>query len=166
MSTRVLLADNHKLFRQTLRTLLEQEPGISVVAEAEDGVSAIQQVEELHPDMVIMDVVMPCLNGVEATRRILSAHPEVKVIALSLHEDMRFVEGMLSARAKGYLMKDIDSKALLQAIHTVAEGGTCLCPRLRGSKSRRAEGSKGRRVEEPESPDDLQRDSLRTKRAS
>ncbi|MEE8583467.1 MAG: response regulator transcription factor [Acidobacteriota bacterium] len=135
MSTRVLLADNHKLFRQALRALLEQEPGISVVAEAEDGVSAIQQVRDLQPDVVIMDVVMPCLNGIEATRRILSAHPEVKVIALSLHEDTRFVEAMLSARAKGYLMKDMDSKALVQAIHRVAEGGTCFCARLRGQFS-------------------------------
>ena len=116
MSTRVILADDHEMIRASLRGLLEQEAGMEVVGEAEDGRRAVELVGEVSPDVVVMDVDMPVLNGVEATRQIRTRFSHVKVIALSMHNDPRFVAGMLGAGAFGYLLKDSAFDELVTAI--------------------------------------------------
>ena len=120
MSIRILLADDHKIMREGLRSLLEKKPGIEVVGEAEDGRKTLQLARRLRPDVVIMDVSMPDMNGIEATRRVIAELPSVKVVALSIHSDRRFVAGMFSAGASGYLLKDCAFEELEHAIRTVA----------------------------------------------
>src|SRR5512133_483136 len=105
MKTTVLLVDDHKIFRDGLRTLIEKE-GMEVVGEAENGRKTLKLAEKLLPNVIIMDVSMPDMNGIEATRKIISSFPEIKIIALSMHSDRRFVLGMLEAGAAGYLLKD------------------------------------------------------------
>jgi two-component system response regulator NreC len=119
MPIRIILADNHHLVRQGLALLLAEELDMQVVGEAEDYSSTIKLIKELSPQVVILDISMPDLNGVEATRRILSQFPRVKVIALSMHSDSLFVLNMLNAGASGYLLKDCALEELVKAIHTV-----------------------------------------------
>ena len=133
MSIRVLLADDHNMFRQGLRALLEKEPGLSVVAEAEDGREALDLVTKMKPDVVVMDVGMPNLNGIEATRRVAETVPETNVLALSTHSDKRFVREMFSAGASGYLLKDSAFQELALAIRTVADDRTYLSPGVTGA---------------------------------
>jgi two-component system response regulator NreC len=128
MSCRIVIADDHQIMRQGLRVLLEKEPDMEVVAEAEDGRKAVVLVQELTPDVVIMDVNMPDLNGIEATRQILSDYPEMKVIALSVHIDRRFIINMLKAGAHGYLLKDCAFEELAQAIRLAMANKTYLSP--------------------------------------
>ena len=130
MSIRVLVVDDHKIMREGLRSLLEKQPDIEVVAEAESAREALRLVQELTPDIVIIDVVMPSLNGIEATRRILSKVPAVKVIALSMYADKRFVMEMLRAGASGYLLKDCAFEELDEAIRTVTQDRTYITPRI------------------------------------
>ena len=130
MSTRVLIVDDHKIMREGLRSLLEKQPDMEVVAEAENAQTALKLVEELKPDLVIIDVVMPALNGIEATRRILTKVPSVKVIALSMYSDKRFVMEMLRAGASGYLLKDCAFEELDGAIRAVTQGRTYITPRI------------------------------------
>ena len=132
MSIRILLADDHQLFRDGLRAMLEKETDLEVVAEAENGRSAVEQAGELKPDIVVMDIGMPDLNGMEATRQIASRAPRTKVLGLSMHSDRRFVEGMLKAGASGYLIKDCASEELVRAIRSVAAGQTYLSPAVAG----------------------------------
>ncbi len=132
MSTRIVLTDDHALMRQSLRAILERQPDLQVVAEAEDGLVALQRVQELVPDIVIMDVVMPRLHGLEATRQIVASHPTVKVIALSIHADPRFVKGMLHAGAVGYLLKGHAFAELVSAIRTVLTGQRYISPNISG----------------------------------
>ena len=127
-ATRIIIADDHKILRQGLRTLLSKEPDMEVVAEAEDGRRTVTLVREMIPHIVIMDVNMPDLNGIEATRQILSEYPDVKVIALSMHADRRFVINMLKAGAHGYLLKDCAFEELAQAIRLVMSNKTYLSP--------------------------------------
>jgi DNA-binding NarL/FixJ family response regulator len=133
MSIRVLLADDHKLLRQGLRTLLEEEPDITVVGEASNGRMARNLVRRLRPDVILMDVAMPDLNGIEAARQIRGLLPATRLLALSMHADKRFVAGMLKAGAAGYLLKDCDRSELLSAIRSVFAGGTYLSPEVAGS---------------------------------
>jgi two-component system response regulator NreC len=119
MSIKVLIADDHQIVREGLRALLETEPGITVVGEAEEGRTTLRLARELVPDVIIMDVAMPDLNGIEATRQVVAEFPEIKVIALSMHNDRRFVLNMLKAGAKGYLLKDCAFKHLIKAIRLV-----------------------------------------------
>jgi DNA-binding NarL/FixJ family response regulator len=119
MSIRILLADDHRILREGLRSLLAQQPGVTVVGEASDGESAVALARDLRPDLVIMDVVMPGLDGVAATRRIRAECPATKVIALSMHSDRRFVSEMVRAGALGYLVKDSAFEELNQAVKTV-----------------------------------------------
>lgn len=128
MSIRILLADDHKIMRAGLRSLLENEPGMDVVDEAENGLRTVQLARELSPDVVVMDISMPGLNGIEATRKILSELPGVKVVALSMHLDEQFVAGMLAAGASGYLLKDCAAEELCNAIRAVVANQTYLSP--------------------------------------
>jgi two-component system response regulator NreC len=128
MAIRIVIADDHQILRQGLRTLLEKEPDMEVVAEAEDGRKTVALVKEVIPHVVIMDVNMPDLNGIEASRQILAEFPEVKIIALSMHADRRFVINMLKAGAQGYLLKDCAFEELAQAIRLVMANKTYLSP--------------------------------------
>lgn len=132
MPTRVLLADDHEILLGGLRSLLEREPGIEVVAEARDGLEAVALAHESRPDLAVMDVSMPGLNGIEATRRITSKQPRTRVLCLSSHADPVMVEAMLEAGAAGYLLKDNAVDELLRAIRVVAAGETYLSPRIAG----------------------------------
>jgi DNA-binding NarL/FixJ family response regulator len=129
MSINVLLADDHKIVRDGLRILIEAR-NMNVVAEAENGQKAINLARELHPHVVIMDISMPDMNGIDATRRIISDLPGTKVIALSMHADRHFVTGMLEAGASGYLLKDCAFEELVNAIHTVLANHTYLSPSI------------------------------------
>ncbi len=120
---KVIIADDHQIVRDGLHSLLEKEPDVEVIATVEDGRSTVKMVEALNPDVVIMDVTMPTLNGIESTRQITRDFPGVKVIALSMHDDRRFVINMLKAGASGYLIKDCAFKELTKAINVVARKG-------------------------------------------
>ncbi len=124
MNIKVLIADDHQIVRESLRALLEKEPGITVVGEAGEGRTALRLARELVPDVIIMDVVMAELNGIEATRQVVAEFPEIKVIALSMHNDRRFVLNMLKAGARGYLLKDCASQNLIKAIRLVIANKT------------------------------------------
>jgi DNA-binding NarL/FixJ family response regulator len=130
MSIRILLADDHKITRQGLRSLLDNQPDIEVVAEAEEGRAAVRLMRELAPNVVIMDVSMPDLNGMEATRQIVAEFPNVKVVALSMHKDAQFVIEMLRSGASGYLLKECAFEELERAIRTVAANKTYLSPSI------------------------------------
>jgi two-component system response regulator NreC len=132
MSIRVLLADDHKIVRQGLRALLEKQQDMEVVAEAENGRAAVRLAAGMAPDVVIMDVTMPDMNGVEATRQILSKSPDIKVIALSIHADALFVTEMLKSGAAGYLLKDCAFEELTRAIRTIIDDKTYLSPSISG----------------------------------
>jgi DNA-binding NarL/FixJ family response regulator len=129
---RILLADDHKITRQGLRSLLEKQQDMEVVAEAENGRAAARLAAEMAPDVIIMDVTMPDLNGVEATKQILSKSPDIKIIALSMHSDTLFVTEMLKSGAAGYLLKDCAFEELTRAIRTVVDGKTYLSPSISG----------------------------------
>jgi two-component system, NarL family, response regulator NreC len=133
MSTiRVLLADDHKIIRDGLKALVEKESGMEVIAEAESGRKAVQLVQKQRPDVVIMDVSMPDMNGIEATRKIMEETPGVRVIALSMHTDRRFILDILEAGACGYVLKDRAFEELATAIRQVARGNTYICSRMAG----------------------------------
>lgn len=132
MGIRVLIADDHKIMLAGLRSLLEKQDDFEVVAEAPNGRKAVQLAQEKEPDVVVMDVTMPDLNGIEATMQITESLPATRVIALSMHSDKRFVMGMLRAGASGYLLKDCASQELATAIHRVAEGKKYLSPEITG----------------------------------
>ncbi|GAH47119.1 unnamed protein product, partial [marine sediment metagenome] len=119
MAIRVLLADDHQLFRQGMRSLLANDAGIEVIGEAENGRSAVELARQLAPDVIVMDISMPDLNGIEATRQIAARAPRTRVLALSMHSDRRFVTGILAAGAAGYLLKDSAFEELCRAIHAV-----------------------------------------------
>jgi DNA-binding NarL/FixJ family response regulator len=129
---RILLVDDHKIIRDGLRAILEKQVGMEVVGEAANGHEAIALLPEVRPNVVIMDVTMPGLNGIDATRRIASAFPDVKVIGLSMNSDRRYVLAMLSAGACGYLLKNAAADELIRAIHAVSTGLTYLSPGIAG----------------------------------
>ncbi len=130
MTIKILVADDHKIVRDGLRTLIEKENGMEVIAEAEDGRSAVKQAKKLLPDIVIMDITMPDLNGIDATRAIFEEASGVKVIALSMHSDRRFVSGMLEAGASAYLLKDSAFEELATAIRAVVANQIYLSPKI------------------------------------
>lgn len=130
MSIKVLIADDHQIMRQGLRALLEKEIDIQVLGEAEDGRMIHRMARELLPDVIIMDVAMPDLNGIEATRQIVGELPGVKIIALSMHDDRRFVLNMLKAGAAGYMLKDCAFQDLAKAIRVVMSNKTFLSPEV------------------------------------
>jgi len=119
MHTDVLIADDHQIVREGLRSLLAKEAWIRVVGEAAEGRTTLRLARELAPDVIIMDVAMPDLNGIEATVQIVAEFPAIRILALSMHDDRRFVMKMLEAGAKGYLLKDCAIKELVKAIRVV-----------------------------------------------
>ena len=132
MPTRVLLVDDHAMIRQGLSSLLEKQPDIEVVGSVEDGRKAVDIARELAPDLVIMDISMPNLNGIDATRKIIGEMGDVKIIALSIHSSRHFVAEMLKAGASGYILKECLFDELVEAIKTVLNGGTYLSPKITG----------------------------------
>lgn len=132
MTIRILLADDHTILRQGLRSLLSGQPGMSVVGEAENGRQAVQLARELKPDLAIMDVSMPDLNGIDATAQIRALDPPVRVIALSMYSDRRFVQQMFKSGAAGYLLKDCAAEELARAVRTVMDGQAYLSPAIAG----------------------------------
>lgn len=130
MVIKILLADDHEIVREGLRNLLEKQEGFEVVAEAEDGLTAVKKAKKLSPDLVIMDIGMPDLNGIEATRQILAESPHIKIIALSMHAETRFVSEMLKAGASAYLLKDSAFEELIQAIQASRSNKIYLSPSI------------------------------------
>ncbi len=128
MPVRVLLVDDHRIVREGLRGLIESRTDLKVVGEAGDGEAAVSLARQLSPQLVILDVSMPRMNGVEATRRVLAECPGAKVLALSMHPDRRYVIEMLKAGASGYLLKDSAFDELLHAIESVMAGSAFLSP--------------------------------------
>ena len=128
MTTRILLADDHAMLREGLRNLLQTQPDLQVVGEASDGHGAVEMAAELAPHLVIMDISMPDLNGIDATRRIVADAPGVKVLALSMHADRRSMTEMLRAGASGYLLKTSSATELLAAVRTIIHGQVYLSP--------------------------------------
>ncbi|HEX2994631.1 MAG TPA: response regulator transcription factor, partial [Anaerolineales bacterium] len=125
---RVCLVDDQRLMRDGLRTLLELEEGLEVVGEAEDGWAAVKLYENLSPDVVLMDIRMPGIDGVEATRRIVTNWPEAKVVILTTFDDDAYVFEGLRAGALGYLLKDVSGHELAEAVRKVAQGGALIEP--------------------------------------
>jgi len=130
MTVRIMLADDHRMFRQGLRTLLDSRDDMDVVGEASDGREAVEMAAQLSPEVIIMDVSMPGLNGVEATRKIMVEHPGTKIIGLSMHTDRRYTSELLKAGASGYLPKDGAFEELEQAVRAVMSGEVYLSPRI------------------------------------
>ena len=124
----ILLADDHSMVRQGFRRILEGQPDMEVVGEAGNGREAIEQATKLAPDVVVMDVAMPELNGIEATRRLMEALPRTRVLALSMHKDAVYVREILRAGARGYLLKDAIDVDFLVAVRAIAKGEGYLSP--------------------------------------
>ena len=129
---RILLADDHAIVREGLSALLAYEPDMTVVGHAADGRRAVALAGELTPDVVVMDIGLPELNGIDATRQIAREQPRVKVLCLSMHSEKRIVRAVLEAGAAGYLVKNCASRELAEAIRTVAAGRTYLSPAIAG----------------------------------
>ncbi|MBI4876192.1 MAG: response regulator transcription factor [Acidobacteria bacterium] len=125
---RILLADDHAVVRQGFKLILASQPDMEIVGEAGNGREAVEQAEKLQPDVVVMDVAMPELNGIEATRRIATVAPRARVLALSMHKDSVYVREILRAGARGYLLKDAIDSDLLAAVRAVARGDGYLSP--------------------------------------
>lgn len=127
---RVVLVDDHEIVRQGLRTLLERQPDMEVVGEAGDGRAALSVIPQVHPDVVVMDVSMPELNGINATRQLMGDNPLLKILALTVHEERSYLRELMAVGASGYLLKRVAGDELVYAIRRVAEGGVYLDGRL------------------------------------
>lgn len=122
MKIKVLIADDHQLFREGLVNLLFSAPDIEVISQAEDGVQAIEKAKHFKPDVILIDIAMPNMNGIDATKQLKKELPEIKVIAVSMHSDRQYVKGVLEAGADGYLLKNCTYRQLTDAIKSVHEG--------------------------------------------
>ncbi|TMM31212.1 response regulator transcription factor [Polaribacter aestuariivivens] len=127
---RLLLVDDHKILRDGLRSIIEQKTNLHIIGEASDGRAAIEQCNKLLPDVVITDVAMSGLNGVEATKQIHKKHPHIKIIGLSMHANKQFIQGMFKAGAYAYLLKDGDSSELITAINSVHQNKKYLSKKI------------------------------------
>jgi two-component system, NarL family, response regulator DegU len=130
MSTKIAIIDDHQLFREGVKRILEFEKGFQVVAEGDDGSDALGIMKAYNPDVVIMDINMPQMNGIEATRELAEKYPDIKIIILSIHDDENYVTHALQTGAKGYLLKEMDADALIEAVRVVADGGCYLHPKV------------------------------------
>ncbi|HJV15793.1 MAG TPA: response regulator transcription factor [Bacillales bacterium] len=130
MTTKIAIIDDHQLFREGVKRILEFEKSFQVIAEGDDGNEALKLVEEFHPDVVIMDINMPHVNGVEATGHLVEKYPDTKVIILSIHDDENYVTHALKTGARGYLLKEMDADTLIEAVRVVADGGSYLHPKV------------------------------------
>jgi two-component system, NarL family, response regulator NreC len=130
MKIKILLADDHKIMREGLKTILEKQPEFEVTGEASTGKEAIDVAIEKNPDVIIMDINMPDLNGIEATLRIKHEKPSIKILALSMHDDRKFLINMLKAGASGYLLKDCASDELIDAIKVIRKNRLFISPDL------------------------------------
>ncbi|MBW2411252.1 MAG: response regulator transcription factor [Deltaproteobacteria bacterium] len=127
---KIFLADDHTIVRQGLAKLLEAEPNFKVIGEAEDGREAINRVQQLLPDVVIMDIAMPMLNGIEATRQIKKMLPQIKIIILSMHSHDRYISELISLGASGYLLKDASGGEIVKAVAAAVKGDVYLSPSI------------------------------------
>ena len=125
---KILLADDHNVLRKGLRRILEEQPDLEVVGEASDGRQAVQLTQTTKPDIVVMDIAMPLMNGLEATRQILQRNPSVNVLILSMYSDETYIVQVLRAGARGYLLKDSPAGDLVTAVRSVASGESYLSP--------------------------------------
>ncbi|WP_066175623.1 response regulator [Bacillus marinisedimentorum] len=130
MTTRIVIIDDHQLFREGVKRILDYEETFTVVAEGDDGTEAVVLFENYQPDVVLMDINMPNINGVEATRQLMDTYPDTKVIILSIHDDEAYVNHALQSGAQGYLLKEMDADALVEAVKVVAAGGSYLHPKI------------------------------------
>lgn len=130
MATKIVIIDDHQLFREGVKRILEFEKSFQVVAEGDDGSEALRLVKTYSPDVVIMDINMPQMNGIEATRELVEKFPDTKVIILSIHDDENYVTLALQTGAQGYLLKEMDADALIEAVRVVADGGSYLHPKV------------------------------------
>jgi len=122
MTIRIILADDHKVLREGLKSLLDQEEDIQVIGEADDGQAVVRLTRKLEPDIVVLDIGMPNMNGIQATQHIVAEVPDTKVLALSMHSDHQFVVKMLQAGASGYMLKDCAFEELVSAVRDIAAG--------------------------------------------
>jgi DNA-binding NarL/FixJ family response regulator len=133
MKNSIIIVDDHKIMRDGLRIILEQESDLEIIDEADNGRDAVKIIMNKKPDIVIMDIGMPDMNGIEATRQIVKDLPEIKIIALSMHYDIQYVSGMLKAGAKGYLLKDCAGSELIIAIKSISNNNTYICQEITNS---------------------------------
>jgi two-component system response regulator DegU len=130
VTVRIAIIDDHQLFREGIKRILETEPTFEIVAEGQDGQEAIDLVDTYKPDVVIMDIHMPNMNGIDATRQLVEKNPELKVIILSIHDEENYVMQALQSGASGYMLKEMDADMLIDAIKVVANGGNYLHPKV------------------------------------
>ncbi|HZH62827.1 MAG TPA: response regulator transcription factor [Metabacillus sp.] len=130
MKTKIVIIDDHQLFREGVKRILDFEPSFEVIAEGDDGEDALALVDVHKPDVVIMDINMPKVNGVEATKQLIEANEDTKVIILSIHDDENYVTHALKTGARGYLLKEMDADTLIEAVKVVADGGSYLHPKV------------------------------------
>lgn len=147
---RIVIADDHNLFREGLCAPLSRRDDVEVIGEASDGRSAVRLATELQPDLVLMDVAMPDLNGVDATRQILADNPHIKMLPLSMHTDSRYITQMLELGAGGFLQKDCASEEVVDAIRTVMAGEIYLSPSAQGTVIK--DYLRRLRTQEPDTP--------------
>jgi DNA-binding NarL/FixJ family response regulator len=147
---RVLVADDHAIVRQGLRLLIDGEPDMVVAGEAADGTSVLEQAQALKPDIVVMDISMPTMNGLMATRALKRAQPDVAIVALTRHEEDTYVQDVLRAGASGYVLKHSPPQELLRAIRAIAAGGVYLDPAV---STRVADGLLDGRLDHRQAPD-------------
>jgi two-component system, NarL family, response regulator DegU len=127
---KIVIIDDHQLFREGVKRILAMENNFDVIAEGDDGALAMALVEEHEPDVILMDINMPKVNGVEATRQLIEKYPNVKVLILSIHDDETYVTHVLKTGASGYLLKEMDADSLIEAVRVVADGGAYIHPKV------------------------------------
>lgn len=128
--TKIVIIDDHQLFREGVKRILDFESTFDVIAEGDDGVDALRLYEEYAPDVILMDINMPQMNGIEATEQLIATYPEAKVIMLSIHDDESYVSHALKSGALGYMLKEMDADEIVGAIKIVAKGGSYLHPKV------------------------------------